>query len=82
MNRAGPKLPDAMMRPRPWFLGLSTLALFGIWSNSFIVVSFLLGGDAADARLDWISLTAARFFPAAVLTGGYCLLFRRADRLG
>jgi drug/metabolite transporter (DMT)-like permease len=69
------------MSPRPWFLALTALFLFGIWSNSFIFVGFLLGNDGAVARLDWVSLTVARFLPAAALAGGYCLLFRRAESL-
>jgi len=69
------------MRPRPWLLVLATLFLFGIWSNSFIAVSFLVGGDGADPRLDWISLTAARFLPASLLAGFYCLAFRRGEAL-
>jgi drug/metabolite transporter (DMT)-like permease len=67
------------MRPRAWFLALAALFLFGIWSNSFIAVGYLLGSDGATARLDFVSLTLARFLPAALLCGGYCLLFRRAE---
>jgi drug/metabolite transporter (DMT)-like permease len=69
------------MHPRPWFLALAALFLFSIWSNSFVVVSYLLGGDGVPARLDWVSLTVARFLPAATLCGGYCLLLRRVESL-
>jgi drug/metabolite transporter (DMT)-like permease len=69
------------MHPRPWFLALSALFLFGIWSNSFIAIGYLLGSDGVPRRLDWISLAVARFLPAAALCGGYCLLFRRAECL-
>jgi len=69
------------MRPGSWFLALVALFLFSIWSNSFIAISFLLGRDAAPARLDWVSLTVARFLPAAALCGTYCLTFRRAESL-
>jgi drug/metabolite transporter (DMT)-like permease len=68
-------------RPRPWLLILAALFLFGIWSNSFIAVSYLLGSDAAPARLDWMSLTLARFLPASTICGAYCLLFRPAASL-
>jgi drug/metabolite transporter (DMT)-like permease len=69
------------MRPRPWLLGLATLFLFAIWSNSFIAIGFLVGGDGAEPRLDWVSLSVARFLPASFLAGAYCLAFRRAESL-
>ena len=34
-----------MTHPRPWVLAAAALFLFLIWSNSFIAVSFLLGGE-------------------------------------
>lgn len=68
-------------RPRPWVLVLSALLLFGVWSNSFIAIAFLLGRDGAAARFDWVGLTVARFLPAALLCGGYCLTFRRSESL-
>ena len=50
-----------MTHPRPWVLASVALFLFLIWSNSFIAVSFLLGGEGTAARLDWVSLSLARF---------------------
>jgi len=67
------------MRPRAWILAACALLLFGVWSNSFIAIAYLLGRDGATQRFDWIGLTVARFLPAALLCGGYCLLFRRAE---
>lgn len=64
-----------------WVLAVGALLLFVIWSNSFIAMSYLLGGEAAPRRLDWIGLTTARFAPAALLTGAYCLLVRRRESL-
>jgi drug/metabolite transporter (DMT)-like permease len=52
------------------------VGLFLVWSNSFIAISYLLGGEREAARLEWLSLTAARFLPAAVLAAAYCLLLR------
>jgi drug/metabolite transporter (DMT)-like permease len=69
-------------RPRTWALVGATLLLFGIWSNSFIAISYLLGRDGAAARFDWVGLTVARFLTAGVLCGGYCLVFRRSESLG
>jgi O-acetylserine/cysteine efflux transporter len=70
-----------VIRHGPLLLALAALFLFGIWSNSFIAVGFLLGSDGAPARLDAVSLALARFLPAALICGAYCLLFRRAESL-
>lgn len=69
------------MRPSRASLTLSTLGLFLVWSNSFIAISFLLGGDRSAARLDWVSLTVARFLPAAAVCGVYCLGFHRRESI-
>ncbi len=69
------------MRPSRTTLALSTLGLFLVWSNSFIAISFLLGGDRSPARLDWVSLTVARFLPAAAVCGVYCLGFHRRESI-
>ena len=70
-----------MTHPRPWVLSAVALFLFLIWSNSFIAVSFLLGGEGTAARLDWVSLSLARFLPASTLCAIYLLLFRRREAL-
>ena len=62
---------------RPVVLAGVAVLLFLIWSNSFVAVSFLLGGEGAPARFDWVGLTIARFQPAAVICAGYCLTRRR-----
>ncbi len=64
---------------RPWVLGAAAVLLFVIWSNSFIAMSYLLGGDGAPARFNWIGLTVARFLPAAGLCAVYCIGFRRRE---
>lgn len=58
---------------------LATLGLFAVWSNSFVAMSFLLGSEAGARRLDWVSLTAARFLPAAAICGLWCAIARRRD---
>lgn len=57
------------------------LGLFLIWSNSFVAISYLLGGEGAVASLDWVSLPVARFVPVGPLCLGYCLLVRRRESL-
>ena len=64
-----------------WVLGLVTLALFLVWSNSFIAIAYLLGSERAPALLDWIGLTVARFAPVTLLCALYCFVFRRRDSL-
>lgn len=39
------------------------VALFVVWSNSFVAASFLLGGERSAPRLDAVGLTVARFLP-------------------
>lgn len=72
--------------PRPhragragWGSAGAAVGLFVVWSNSFVVVGYLLGSEGAPARFDWLGLTAGRFLPAAALAGAYCLLFRRRE---
>jgi O-acetylserine/cysteine efflux transporter len=44
-----------------------------VWSNSFVAMGFLLGGDRAPQRLDWIDLTALRFSIAGSVAGLFCV---------
>jgi drug/metabolite transporter (DMT)-like permease len=55
------------------------LLLFAVWSNSFVAIEYLVAGP--DPALDWLSLTVARFLPAAALCLAYCLLCRRRESL-
>ncbi len=77
-KRPGVEVPGSV---RPWVLAAATLGLFAVWSNSFIVMGYLLGSDRSEARFDWVSLTVARYLPAAFLCGAYLLLARRAEAL-
>jgi O-acetylserine/cysteine efflux transporter len=55
------------------------LLLFLIWSNSFVAIGYLLGGERAAARFDWLGLTVGRFLPAALVAGVYVLGWRRRE---
>lgn len=59
-------------------LGLVALALFGVWSNSFIAMSFLLGTERVAARLDWRGLTTGRFAPVTLIAACYAFGWHRA----
>jgi len=60
---------------------VSAFLLFGVWSNSFIAISYLLGRDGAAARFDWVGLTVARFLVAGVPCAIYCFAFRRGESI-
>jgi drug/metabolite transporter (DMT)-like permease len=72
--------PDRGSGNVPVLIG-STLLLFGVWSNSFIAISYLLGRDGAAARFDWVGLTVARFLVAGALCAVYCFVFRPAESI-
>lgn len=60
-------------------LAFAALLLFGIWSNSFVAIEYLVAGP--QPAFDWLSLTVARFLPAAALCLVYCLVRRRRESL-
>jgi O-acetylserine/cysteine efflux transporter len=68
--------------PGPLFLATCVALLFVIWSHSFIAIGYVLGGDAAPARLDAAGLTVARFVPAALACLAYGLAFRARECVG
>jgi len=63
--------------PSSWILISVTLALFLIWSNTFIAIGYLLGAESRPAQFDWLSLTVARFAPVLPICLIYCVLPRR-----
>jgi len=67
--------------PRPFLLVAATLALFAVWSNTFLAFETLLAPPSGPAPLRWVDLLAARFVPAALLCGGWVLLFHRAESM-
>jgi drug/metabolite transporter (DMT)-like permease len=74
--------PAAARRQAPtWLLAAAVFVLFTAWSLSFIAIEALLRPPGRPPRFDWLGLTVARFAPAALLSGGYCLLRCRAEAL-
>jgi len=68
-------------RPRPLLLVAATLALFLVWSNTFLAFETLLAPPRGEAPLRWPDLLAARYVPAALLCGGWCALFHRRESM-
>jgi drug/metabolite transporter (DMT)-like permease len=66
---------------RLWPFVAAALALFLVWSNSFVAASYLLGGERGEAKLDWIGLSAARFATIGPLCLLYSFVFRRRASL-
>ena len=64
-----------------WLLLTASLGLFLIWSNSFIAIGYLLGGDRTEAQFSWVGLTVARFLLIAPICGLYCFVRRRRESL-
>lgn len=60
-------------------LAFTALLLFGVWSNSFVAIEYLVSGP--EPAFDWLGLTVARFLPAAALCLVYCLGWRRRESL-
>jgi drug/metabolite transporter (DMT)-like permease len=65
--------------PAPWIVGAWALVLFLVWSNSFVAIGYLLGGEGAPARFDALSLTVARFLPVLLVVLPWCLLVWRQE---
>ncbi|MEO8276468.1 MAG: DMT family transporter [Thermoanaerobaculia bacterium] len=69
------------MNNRTWLYLWIALALFLVWSNSFVAASYLLGGEHVPAQLDWASLSTARFTLLAPICLIYSFFFRRRQSL-
>ena len=65
--------------PRPSVLAWATLALFVVWSNTFLAFEVLLAPASGAAPLRWVDLLAARYLPSAAICGAWVLLFHRAE---
>ena len=63
--------------PTPFLL--AAFGLFLIWSNSFIAASYLLGTEGQPARVDFVSLSVARFLPILPLCLIFCFGFYRRE---
>jgi|GEM_PF-1050522 len=60
---------------------LVTLLLFGVWSNSFIAIEYLLGTPTSPGAFDWLALLNVRFALVAVICTLYVALFRGRETL-
>lgn len=60
---------------------LAAVGLFVLWSNSFVAASYLLGGERAPVRFDWVTLSVARLAPVGPLCLAWCFLVRRRETL-
>jgi drug/metabolite transporter (DMT)-like permease len=56
---------------------VATLALFLVWSNTFLVFEVLLTGPRAP--MGWLDLLVARFTPVFVIAAAWLLLARRRE---
>jgi O-acetylserine/cysteine efflux transporter len=65
--------------PSRWLVGAWALALFLVWSNSFIAIGLLLGSEAQAARFGPLDLAVARFLPVLLVTLPVCLLVWRRE---
>lgn len=63
--------PDARPVSRTTLV-VVTLALFLVWSNTFLAFEVLLAPRTGPAPLDWFTLTVARFAPVAVACALWC----------
>jgi O-acetylserine/cysteine efflux transporter len=66
---------------RAWPFVVAALALFFVWSNSFVAASYLLGRERGAAQLDFVTLTAARFATIGPVCLIFAFVFRRRQSL-
>lgn len=73
--------PAVPPRARPAVLVVATLALFLVWSHTFLAFEVLLAPARGDAPLAWLDLVVARMVPVAVVCAAWCFGARRAASL-
>lgn len=71
-----PDRPDRPAGPPRWLLTVATLALFLVWSNTFLAFEVLLAPRTGPAQLDWWGLTVARMLPVGAVCAAWCFLTR------
>jgi drug/metabolite transporter (DMT)-like permease len=59
----------------------ATLALFLVWSNTFVAFEVLLAPHVGRAPLDWFGLTVARMLPAGAVCAAWCFGARRRESM-
>src|SRR5262245_61336885 len=57
----------------------ATLALFLVWSHTFLAFELVLAPEAGAPPMDWLDLTVARFAPVAAFVVPWCLFARRRE---
>ncbi len=65
-------------RARPGLLVAATLALFLVWSHTFLAFEVLLAPRRGDPPMGWLDLVVARMVPVAVVCAAWCFGARRA----
>ncbi len=74
-------LVTAPPRPRPGLLVVATLALFLVWSHTFLAFEVLLAPRQGDAPLRGLDLVVLRMVPVGALCAAWCFGARRAASL-
>lgn len=70
----------APSRPRPAVLAAATLALFLVWSHTFLAFEVLLSPARGEAPMGWLDLVVARMVPVGAVCAVYALgVHRRAS---
>jgi O-acetylserine/cysteine efflux transporter len=59
----------------------ATLALFLVWSNTWLVFEVLLAPKHGDPPMAWIDLLVARFVLVAPICAAYCFGLRRSESI-
>ena len=77
---SAPSLSNPPRTSRAALLG-ATLALFLVWSNTFLAFEVLLAPKTGAAPMDWLDLTVARFVPVVLVCAAWCFGFRRRESL-
>ncbi len=80
------QIPANKPSPPGWVLIMGVLALFLVWSTTFITIEALLDHPASgdlrpDGPFNWFTLTNARFTPVAAICAVWCFGFRWRETL-
>ncbi len=75
-----PPPPEPARVSRSALLGV-TLALFLVWSHTFLVFETLLAPRSGRAPMGWLDLVVARFTPVVLICAAWCFGFRRTESL-
>jgi drug/metabolite transporter (DMT)-like permease len=76
-----PASPDSHRPASTVALVVATLALFLVWSNTWLVFEVLLAPKHGAAPMTWIDLLVARFALVAPICAAYCFGVRRSESI-